>query len=182
MKTRIFIFIALFCGLVGTLFFLIQRNWLIVQFTGAPSVVPAASTQQNLSSQKAVRLYYWKNDKWHHDEVSIIWGDCARGNNIKQLIKQWLILLQEEHIVAPHIMLQSVTLDASGNNVFVSFDHLLFSRDWSIMKKWQIFQGLCKTLHYAEPKIQKINLLINHQPLEDDHLDFSQALPVIERS
>lgn len=183
MKKYAFFAIALLCSVIGIIFFLIQRNWLIIQFTGAPaSSTRAMIGKPNVNSQKTVRLYYWKNDKWHHDDVDIIWNDHQDAHNTKQLIKQWLSLMQDEHIITPSVVLQAVSFSSSGSQIYVSFDQSIFSKDWSITKKWQIFEGLCKTLYYSQSKIQAIRLLVNHQTLDDDHLDFSQMLPVIERS
>ena len=60
----------------------------------------------------------------------------------------------------------------------ISFDQLPFLREWSIQKKWQLLDGLSRTISACELEIQSLAFLVRHETMQDDHLDFSQPWPV----
>jgi hypothetical protein len=179
-KTKTLLFTILLCGIAGILFFLVQRKWIIVQWTfNSPHItsIPSQINKQN-SVQKPVKLYYWKKEKWHQEEATILWLENNSAQNLKLLIKQWLTLQQDEHIVSPHCLLESVAVSSLGNEAYISFDRTLFSKEWPIIKKWLLLTSLFKTINQAAPVLQSLTLLVHYQIMDDDHLDLSQPLPI----
>ena len=74
--------------------------------------------------------------------------------------------------------MEAASLSESGQDVFLSFDQIPFLRDWSIFNKLSFVESLLKTIYKANLGIQKITFLVDHQVMEDDHLDFSKSWPV----
>jgi len=164
------------------IFFLIQRNWLIIHFTFSPSCAESSSTEEKVTAaQKKIKFFYFKNKKWHTEQISLVWDEQNHTMNMQQLIKQWLTVLQDERLLPAHINLESVALSSQGGDAYLSFDRSLFSSDQSIMKKWLILESLFKTMHNAAIPIYSVMFLVHNKPMDDDHLEFSQPLPVQER-
>lgn len=178
MKLRAIVLITLICCTAGTIFFLIQRNWLIIHFTFDR---PQKMFNQQSSLPKALKIYYLKDEKWHHEEATIIWDENNAALNLKQVVRQWLKVLQDENLVLPHLALESAALSSPGSEAYLSFDHSLFAQEWSIMRKWQLLESLFKTLHQANFHISNLSLFVHNKPMDDDHLDLSEPLPVQER-
>lgn len=158
-----------------------QHNCLIVHFTFSPLRIAQNVIEQQSNAPKTIKLYYWKDEKWHQEETKIVWDRLNPSLNLKQVIKQWVKVHQDEQLVSPHLAVESVTLSSPESEAFLSFDRTLFNADWSIMQKWLIIESIFKTIHHAQFHITSISLLVHHQPMDDDHLDLSQPLPVQER-
>lgn len=181
MKTKSII-IATLCCIAGVLFFLINRKWLIIQLGFYPSAQQYTTSVTNSDiAAKKISLYFYKQEAWQKREVSFLWQTDNQEHNLTQLIKSWLSLLQDEHILPSNITLESVALSSSGNEAYVSFDRSIFLAEWPIIKKWFVLEGLFRTMYHAEMVVQTITLLVNQKPMYDEHIDFSQPLPVQER-
>ncbi len=182
MKTRTFFILTLICCVAGVIFFLIQRNWVIIHFTFSPHHNGSSNTEEKCTAvQKKIKFFYFKNNKWHTEQINLVWDDQNNTMNMQQLVKQWLTLLQDEHLLPAHVNLVSVALSSQGGDAYISFDTSLFSPDQSIMKKWLILESLFKTMHDAAVPIYSVMFLVHNKPMVDDHLEFSQPLPVQER-
>jgi hypothetical protein len=179
-KIQFFIILLCICGLGGIIFFLIQRNWLIVQFTYTPSVA-SQHTQQNLTSKKSIKIFYWKKGSWHHEEASIVWDEQNPTQTLQQLVKQWLTTLSDEQLIPSSCILESIALSSPGSEAYLSFDRSFFLPEQSIIKKWYIIEGLFKTLHHAGLRLTSMMFLVHDQPMVDDHIEFSQPIPTQQR-
>lgn len=158
----------------GMLFFLLYHQWLIVHFnTGISHTQETALSVQ----KKAVRLYFWHNNGWHHEEAEVIWSNDT-AQNIHYLTNRWLSLLDEESIHSKKIIAQSVTLAPSGTQAYLSFDQYPFEQDSSTHEKYMFIEGLLKTLRSESIKITELYFLAHHRPIEDYHLDFSHPWPL----
>jgi len=181
-KLRNYIFIILLCSCAGVFFFLLQQRWLIIHWNLTPfSDALLAPTTGQSTQQKTIKIFYWNHEKWNSDEVSIIWHEDNTTNNLQHIIKQWLMTLQDERLIPPHVTLESVALSSSGNEAYVSFDRSFLNPEQPIINKWRILDGFFKTLLHAQMHIQTITFLVKQKPMDDDHLDFSQPVPVQER-
>ena len=179
-KAKSFIVILFLCGIAGTIFFLIQRNWLIIQFTYTQP--PAAQqSAQAVTSKKNIRIFYWSKSGWHHEEASIVWNENNHEQALKQLIKQWLMTLAGEQLIPRNCALESVALSSSGSEAYVSFDRSFLLPEQSILKKWYVIEGLFKTIHYAGISLTSLMFLVHDQPMTDDHIEFSLPIPVQQR-
>ena len=181
MKFKLIFIIITICGVAGATFFLVQRNWLIVHFVFAPESFQQPIQKESAVAQKTVKLFWPKNNTWHQSSVLLMWDEHNHALNAQQLIKQWLVALQDERLLSGQITLTSVAVSAHDLTAYLPFNRSLFSSEWSIMKKWLILESLFKTIHYAQLPIQSIVLLINKTPMTDDHLDLTQPIPVHER-
>jgi hypothetical protein len=179
-KTKFFVILLCLCSLVGIVFFLVQRNWLIVQFTYAPSIAHQQA-QQSLTSKKSVKIFYWKKGSWHHEEASIVWDDQNLTQTLQQLVKQWLTTMVDEQLIPQNCTLESIALSSPGSEVYLSFDRSFLIPELSIIKKWYVIEGLFKTIHHAGMTINSMMFLVNNQPMIDDHIEFSQPIPAQQR-
>jgi len=165
-----------FCGAV---FFLIQRQWLVIQFTlgsrDADSIVN--DTKKDVVLRKKVNFYYWKDDKMEAEPAQFIWF-CNRAENLKHLINNWLAFLCEERVIYKNISLDSVAISKDGQHVYFSFDQSPFEREWAIFEKWKFVEAMLKTIGDVDKVVKYLIFLKEGHILEDDHLDFSQPWPV----
>ena len=140
----------------------------------------ASDRAHSTADHKAVRLFFKKNGRWHHESITLVWHKNNTPHNLKLLINQWLTTATDEHIIPPNITLESIALGTPGSDLFISFDHTLFKKDDSIMHKWSVVEGLIKTIYAAINTIHALTLQVHHQPILDDHLELAQAIPIQE--
>ena len=180
MKCNFYIlfFIFLFFIFGGTLF-LINREFLIVKWSwgGFSEIEDLENTKKNLILRKNVNLYYYKDEKFYTEAINTVWF-TSKPENLKHLINNWLSFLHDERILNKKVYLESASLSESGQELFLSFDQIPFIRDWSIFNKLCLIESLLKTINKVNLGIQKVVFLVDHQVMEDDHLDFSQGWPV----
>jgi len=168
-----------FLFFLGVFLFFINRNWFIIHW------VPGYNKSENitkilkkrLSKKKEISCFYWNDEKLKKHNFDVVLRDNGL-ENLRLVVGNWLSLLYEERVLEKSIHLNFSALSASEQEVYLSFDQGLFVREWSINKKWQLLDGLCKTISEADLGIHKIIFLVNYEPMRDDHLDFSQPWPV----
>lgn len=110
-----------------------------------------------------------------------MWHEHDAAQTLKQIIKQWLNVLQDAHLLRPHIAISSVAVSNGSNEAYISFDNTLFSKELSIRAKWLIIESLCKTIRDSGLSIQALSLLHHDHFMDDDHLDFSHPLSLESR-
>ena len=182
MKLKTIIFLVLTALATGTLFFMVQRNWLVVHFAFSPFTGDQhAGMPVTAAQQKKINVYYRKNSAWHHEEVAVIWHEQDMAQSLKHIVKQWLSVLQDVHQLAPHISVQSVAVASTGSDAYISFDASLFDPAVSITRSWMIIESLGKTIRMAEVPIHAIALLVDNVPMSHDYIDLSIPLPLEER-
>lgn len=167
------------CIVMGALFFLIQQRWLVIHWSFCPS------TEENFEksikgtiTKKDCSIYSFKDDKEHIDIAQILWEEANTTHNAKELVGHWLIYQQEERIVNQSLSLENVAFSNVGQALYLSFNQPMMGKDWSTFKKWRILESLLKTIRSSGLSITIIRFLINDEPMEDEHLDFSQDFPV----
>ncbi|HZW61067.1 MAG TPA: hypothetical protein VFF04_02480, partial [Candidatus Babeliales bacterium] len=92
-------------------------------------------------------------------------------------INSWLSLLDEEHIMDSKVMLQTAILSQSGQEAFLSFDRNPLPAECATFETWMWVEGLLKTIRENDIQLQSIRFLVHHEPLIDEHLDFSNSWP-----
>ena len=177
MNQRLIITLSVLIGLLlSTITFAWYHDWIIIN-------LPLHATEQqhanvNKSYKKKVALFYTKNNKQQHEERELLWSSITDDAALT-LVQAWLALLEEEEIFSKKITLQQAAVSASGDELLLSFDQPPFDKDASAFKKMILLEDLLKTLRAAfGGAIKKIRFLVNHKPLQDLHLDFSQPWPV----
>ena len=74
-------------------------------------------------------------------------------------------------------MLQSALITPSGIS-YLSFDRTILNKEETIFKKWMLIEGLLKTIASTNLSITQIQFLVQHQQLQDIHIDFSIPWPI----
>ena len=184
-------FLCIIFFILGTLLFLVRRSWLIVHWVPSYSARKLKTDvfEDKQPHKKNIFLFYWDGECFKKEKQVFVWlpreGKVSGRLNIpwkmgpfKRIVSNWLTLMYEEQIVSKKIAVESVAFSSSGQEVYISFDQPLFLPEWSIYHKWNILIGLRRTIFESGLKIQKITFLVKNEPMQDDHLDFSQPWSV----
>lgn len=161
--------VAFLCALL----FAVYNQWILFC---APWSAQNITSRSSVIQKKQVTHYYFHGDKWKTEKQELLWTESVE-KNIFQLINAWLTLLDEEHITAKKIMLQSALISTAGC-VYLSFDHNILGKEETIFKKWMVIEGLLTTIALNNIPIQHVQFLVQHQQLHDVHLDFSLPWPI----
>jgi len=172
-KSPIVFAFTILCCFAGALFFLIQRKWIIIQWTFHTEPHEIALAKKETVLKKELTFYWWKKEKFHAEKTILVWRHDKNADNIKQVINTWLGYLKSEKILEPVITIESVVLSPSAQEAFLSFNQAFPWKEWSIHKKLMLVEGLCKTLKSTGLPLKFVTFLVNHEPIIDDHLDFS---------
>jgi hypothetical protein len=178
-KYLIYVFLSILCFFVGVTLFLVKRDWLILHW------VPSYKRSEDISGvlgkkvapKKNIKFYYWKDEQLKNEENSLVWLS-GKGEITKLIVGNWLSFIYEERILGKRVGIESAALDSTEQVAYLSFDQALFLREWSLHKKWQLLDGLLRTIADSGLGIQKIVFLAKNEPMSDDQLDFSQPWPV----
>jgi len=169
-----YIFLILFCFIVGLFFFAFYHELLVVRYPFGKAV----SQESGMQYKKIqVDLIFWNNKKWNRETIILIWSD-NKSQNIQYLINSWLTLLEDEKLIKKKVSLQAVLLSSSEKHAFLSFDQNPFSDEDTIYEKWMWIEGLLKTIRKNDILLQDIQFLIHHKEIADNHIDFSRPWPI----
>ncbi|MFT6765501.1 MAG: hypothetical protein ACJAZS_000379 [Alteromonas naphthalenivorans] len=161
-----------FCS--GIIFFMVHNQWLIIHINTGKS---ALGNKTLAIEKKSLRLHFWHEDSWHHEDTEILWSQ-DNAKNILYSTNRWLSLLDEEAVHSKKVTLQSVTLSSSGTIAYISFDRYPFEPESSTYDKYMFIEGLLKTLREQPMPITHLYFLVHHKFLDDYHLDFSHPWPL----
>lgn len=163
-------FVTFLCGI---LFFSYYYEFILFN---PPKVTTQQAKEMLRHEKKSVTIYFWHQDEWQKEDTEILWSN-DQATSAQYLIRSWLNLLDEEKITSKKISLQSALLSPSGNELYISFDCNPLEKEAEIYKKLMFVEGLLKTLKNNDLEFSFINLLVHHQPINDNHLDFNQSWP-----
>lgn len=169
-KAFLITLLSLFASL---LFFAYQESWILF-------MLPHKKQIQNLPTEtkpKSATLYFWKYEKWSFENVSYITSQDP-AHNIKTIAHLYFQLLDDETIIHNDITVNSVVLHQNQQIAFISFNQSPFNPEDHTQAKLMIIEGLLKTLRKNNITVPSIQFLTNHQPLKDDHLDFTVPWPL----
>lgn len=177
-KTSFVIFIAS-CIVAGLFFFLIQQRWLVIHWSYQPLTCESGDEAATSTVvKKKCKIYSFKDDKEFSDEVVILWEPDNNTHNIKQLVSHWTTYQQEEHVLNQSLSLETVAFAVNAQALYLSFNQPMMNREWSTYKKWRILESLLKTIRGADLPITTVRFLVSDEAMSDDHIDFSQDIPV----
>lgn len=159
---------------LGALFFLHQESWIIVSLP-CTTFTPAKPTVKIKSEE--VTVWFYKNGSFHKETTEIIFSDDS-AQTLKHLINNWFALLEEEGITDKQITVQSVALASSGQEAFINLHQQPFDKQASTHAKLMLVESLLKTINGAKLGITNIRLLVHHQSLHDDQLNFDVSWPI----
>lgn len=138
--------------------------------------MPAGPTQQ-----KTITISYPKNGNWINEQATILWHAEDTSLTLKHLIKQWLQVLQDAHLINPHLAVTTVAVTPTSGEAFISFDSPLLQKDCSLHAKWLIVESLCRTIRTNELTVSSLMLLQADRSMPDDHFDFSHPISLENR-
>jgi hypothetical protein len=178
-KIFIYSFIVFSCFLLGTIFFLVQRDLLIfkVNLKFWDNGGDLIKTSHDSYLRKKVKLYFFKDEKFlNEEEFFVLLAD--KSENLKHLINNWLAFLQQERLLDKKVYVENVLIDQGGQLAYISFDQSPFNYEWSIFQKCNFVECLFKTIKSLGIELKKVSFLVSNQVLDDDHLDFSESWPI----
>lgn len=176
MNKKSLIILSLSCAVIGMLMYAFAKDLIIIRspsnntnMLDYPSATPG--------NKKKVTLYFWQHEKWHSETTQLVHAENM-VDTIAYLLSSWLTLLEENEITQKKIAIQSVLLSPSGTDAYVSFDRNPFDKEATTHEKLMWIEGLLKTLRENGFKLQGVRFLVQHQPLQDYHLDFCKRWPI----
>lgn len=172
-SVKIVALISLGFFLAGLLFYAFYYNLIIFRSSFLSLTIP----HQIAAEKKSATFFFYARDQWHELSKELIWHQDKK-KLLKNIITQWLSILDEEGITDKRISLQSVVLSPSNTEVYISFDRNPFNKEASTFEKLMWVEGLLKTLRENNITIPSIHFLVHHNPIHDYHLDFTQAWPI----
>jgi hypothetical protein len=175
MKNFIYTFSLIIFIVAGFIFFLYQESWLIINL---PSQSKSLSpTFTNKSEYQETVLYIWNHNRIEKETGQIL-KTGHRAEVIQDLINQFLKLCQEADSIQQATHVQSVIWSDNQKTIFISFNQSLFDKQSSTFEKLMIIDSLLKTLKNTQLDIAYVQFLVNHQPLQDSHLNFEIPWPM----
>jgi N-acetylmuramoyl-L-alanine amidase len=165
----------------GIFLFAWYHDWIIITIPPRDTLVSASTHAPVATYKKKVVLVYPKNSKNQQETKEILWSN-SNDDNAFMLVQAWASLLYEEEIIHKKITVQTAAVSVTQDELLLSFDRLPFNKDDAAFKKLALVQTLLTTVHEQIPSIQKVRFLINHKPLNDPQLDFSQPWSLDLRS
>ena len=136
-----------------------------------------ALVQTFKEQKKKITVFFYKNNTLHHEEETIIATDHKPEQSM-MIVNRWLTVLADESIIPLRIKIQSAAYDQSEKKLLLSFEQSFLLNTDPIFKKLMIIETLLKTLRENIPHLQEVYLLVNHQPLQDFHIDMTRAWPI----
>ena len=175
MKKIILLLTSLTLLLCGVLFFLHQESWIIISL---PSTGAMGSKQTPTIKSQEATLWIYNKGEFHKETTEIILSDDI-AQTVKLLVNNWFALLEEERITDQQITVQSVAMASNNQEAFISLHQYPFDKQASTHTKLMLMESLLKTIKDAELEITSIRLLLHHQPLQDDQLNFDISWPIV---
>jgi len=161
--------------IIGIILYAYQKEWVIIIPPTQNISYPTKDTNHNIEHRK-ITLFFFKHNAWQKEQMNTIWlSDITQ--NIKTITNNWLILLEDEKIIDKDIQVVSAVI-SPAKELFLSFNKEPFHKQDSTYTKLMIIQSLLTTMHENKIPVQSIRFLIHHQPLIDDHLNFSISWPI----
>jgi hypothetical protein len=161
--------------LIGFIYFAFNQGWIVINPSSAQSQAEATALSLK-STKKQMNLIFWNEGKWDKESVEII-ATADPALTVQHLVTSWLTLLDEEGAMSHKITLQAALMSAN-RQLYLSFDRTPFDENSSTHDKWMWIEGVLATIKENEPAVHSVHFLVHHLPLEDNHLDFSNAWPI----
>lgn len=164
--------ICLMSFLVGMLFFAWYYEMIIFRFPTKHFQL----TDQNQACKKAISLIYFKDGIWQSSVKDMILTHDM-NSNCKLIIQQLSNVLVEEKIIIKPLLLQDC-MYSNTQELYISFAKSPLPKQTSIYEKSLIIESILATLQVSEIPIKHVIFCLAHQPLQDNHLDFSKPWPI----
>ena len=163
------------CLSFGALYYALGHEWIIIR-TPSKSYEIEVQKQQNPSYKKSIDVIFYRNAIRTVEKIDLLWSDDP-AKNVHSLVASWLVVLDEEEVTPKKVSLQSAWVTPDGE-LFLSFDRTPLYKEWSTYEKLLLIQGLLHMIRENDNHIKKVYFLVHHQPMQDTHLDFTDAWPI----
>jgi hypothetical protein len=170
----LFVLMSLFAG---SLFFLLHKNWIIVQWASFGGERISEEKKRSISLKQPVTLFFLQDGDERSCVIHQVWHNDV-SENVRYALNNWLSLAFEEHMINVLSKLESVAFAEGEQIVYLSFDRSFFYTDSSIYSKHSLLSVLLKTIKALGLKITKVFFLVRHQVISDAHIDFSRPMIV----
>ncbi len=177
MNNRTYITLGFIFILVGLFISAYFNEWVIIRHPWYSTSAYQMAQTESSTTKKKVRLIFWRADKWVNETQEIIWPQHDT-QAIYYLVNSWLTLLDDDAIMDKKVTLQTAIISPSGSDLYLSFDRNPLPTECSTFVAWMWVEGLLKTLRENGIHLQNVQFLVHHQPVVDDHLDFSNPWPL----
>jgi hypothetical protein len=160
----------------GIITYCLMNNIIIIRNLNTPHIEYRV-TQSFREQKKQIVLFFFKHGSFKKEiEYSVLTE--SNHENTMILINRWLTVLADEAITPSRISLQSASYDISGKKLIISFEQSFLNAPDPIFKKLMCIESLLKTIRENIKEVQEIYLLVQHQPLQDYHIDTTHAWPI----
>lgn len=174
LKPRHYLYMSIALFVAGLLFYGLYNEMIILRLPFKASRQPI---EQSQSQRKVMKLTYWNGKSYAHEEKEILYSTNS-AQTLTDLITSWLSMLEEEKMMPKKVSLQSVMLDSTGQEAFISFDRNPLLKEKSTFQKLMWIEGLLKTIKDSGVPLKSVHILVYAKPLNDAHLDFNHAWPL----
>lgn len=176
MKTSYFMSIIAGLFIIGALTYCIKNSIIIVRNLNAP-YTEYKIAQTFREQKKKIILFFFKNETFKQEIEHIVLTE-NKQENCMILINRWLSVIADELITPFRVNLQSASYDPSGKKLIISFEQSFLSPSDSLFKKLMCIESLLKTIREYSNEIQEVYILVQHQPLQDHHIDMARGWPI----
>ncbi|MGB8366732.1 MAG: hypothetical protein WCD44_00070 [Candidatus Babeliales bacterium] len=173
MKPIIYSVFLFFCVIAGMLFFAIKNEFIIFNI----ATITQEVSNEKPASKKEVHLIFWQNNQWKAENHDLLWTH-NKQQDLHCLINTWLTLLHEENNMEKKVTLHTVLLATSDQTAYLSFDSDPLSKESATTGKLFFIEGLLKTIRENDISLQEVQFLVQHEQMQDPHLDFSKPWPI----
>jgi|GEM_PF-544790 len=172
MKQASYITLIIASIVTGIIYFAYRHRWLIVRL---PFGTQEAVVRKSIG-KRPVKIITLIN-KPTQELQNIIWHEHDPAANAASITNAYFSALDEENSTPKKISVTAAALGPTQGNLILSLSDSPLSQEMATLEKLKIIEGLFATLKEHVPSTS-ISFLVNHQPLRDYHLDFSQPLPI----
>jgi hypothetical protein len=177
MKKNIYFIMCLILLSTGSLFFLYQESWIIFFIPHQQTPTNIVIEQNSKTKEATLWAFNSHTRSLKKESIEMIYSDDI-AQNLKLLINNWFLFLEEEGLIDKQIIVQSVALCENSAQAFVSINQYPFDKSMSTYQKLMIIESLLKTIRDNNVEISAIRLLIHHKQIVDDHLNFNISWPI----
>ncbi len=157
--------------------FFAYRHKFFIVYTAWPTSTKNGAIQKAQEVFIKKDCFFFHQEEWHSEQITLLSTDDSTLM-LRTLISQWLEIMKQEGCMKQSTRLESAVIASPSMIAYLSFEDIPFERQQSIQEKWHWMESLLKTIREAHLKVQAVHILVNHQSLEDVHLDFSYAWPI----
>ena len=167
--------LSLCASILGFLLYAWSVNWIII---ATPSILTtsAKSLPSKMPIKKSIDLYFFKNQQWLHENIVV----STPQDDLKQLeiiLNKLCTLLEEEQLIGSNIQIHNIACTADESELLISCTKNPFADCKNIYEKLILLETFLKNIRNHTKQLFHVRFLLLHEPLRDEHINFSMAFP-----